>query len=69
MAKITISSELAAQYTEPDQAQRFERAVRKILSIPVARAEIIRGEASVNPNPRGRPRKSVVRAPGGQPRV
>lgn len=54
---ITITDELAAQYTAPDQVKRFENAVRHVLSVP--RATIIQREAeykkraAMNPNRRG----------------
>jgi hypothetical protein len=40
---ITISPELAAQYTEPGQFEKFDHMVRKVLSVP--HSEIIRREA------------------------
>jgi hypothetical protein len=54
---ITISDELAAQYLEADQAERFDKAVRQILSVP--HSEILKREAAykkasaLNPNRRG----------------
>ena len=60
---ITISPELAAQYTEPGQFEKFDRMVRKVLS--VSREEILRREAeykrrsAANPNRRGPKKKSV----------
>lgn len=60
---IHISEELAAKCDRPDQFRNFDALVGKVFSIPAKRAETIRGEASVNPNPRGRPRKHPV-SPG-----
>ena len=58
---IKISEELAARYTNPDQFDRFDAAVRKVLSVP--HAEILRREeeykrqSALNPNRRGPKRK------------
>jgi hypothetical protein len=54
---ITIPEEIAARYTNPDQFERFDAAVNKVLSVP--RAELLRREAEyhkrslANPNRRG----------------
>lgn len=54
---ITISDELAAQYTEPDQAERFDKALRQILSVPhsviVEREAKYKKQSALNPNRRG----------------
>jgi hypothetical protein len=60
---ITISEEMAARYTNPDQAQRFDAAVRKILAVPrsviLKREEEYKRQSALNPNRRGpKPRKS-----------
>jgi hypothetical protein len=58
---ITISDKLAAEYTNADQHERFDKALRKILSVP--HAVILEREAEyqrkvvLNPNPRGPRRK------------
>ena len=58
---VTISDELAARYTNPDQFERFDAAVTKILSVPYS--EFLRREAEyrkrslANPNRRGPKRK------------
>jgi hypothetical protein len=60
--QIAISPELGANYTGPDQFERFDTAVRKILAVP--RAEILRREeeykrrSALNPNRRGPKPKS-----------
>lgn len=66
---IQISDELAAKCSGPDQFTKFDSLVGRLLLLPPARADEIRGFAAVNPNPRGRPRKgaSVSRVPGVQP--
>jgi hypothetical protein len=62
---IVISEELLAKCDLPNQAYRFDGAVRKILAIP--RAEILRREeeykrkSALNPNKRGPKRKNVAR--------
>jgi hypothetical protein len=62
----TIPPEIAARYAEPDQFQRFDAAVTKVLSVP--RAEILRREAeykrqaALNPNRRGPKPKSKAPA-------
>jgi hypothetical protein len=59
---ITISPELAAQYTNPDQFARFDKAVLKVLSI--SREEMQRREAEykrqsdANPKKRGPKRRA-----------
>jgi hypothetical protein len=61
---IKISQELAEQYLDADQAERFDSAVRKILAVP--REEILRREAerkkesALNPNRRGPKPKNVM---------
>jgi len=58
---IRISKELAAKYTNPDQAQRFDSAVSKIFS--ASRADVIRHQAFVatcEPRQRGRKPKSAT---------
>lgn len=72
---IQISSEIESRYKNPDQFERFDAAVRKILSVP--RAEILRREeeykkqSAKNPHRRGpKPKKtSTSRAPGAQPQA
>lgn len=65
-----LSPELLAKCSGADQFGRFDSLVNRLLAIPPARADEIRGFATVNPNPRGRPRKdSVSRVPGVQPRA
>jgi hypothetical protein len=72
---IVISEELLAKCDLPNQAKRFDTAVRKILSVP--RAEILRREeeykrrSALNPNRRGpKPkRKAVSPGPGASPQV
>jgi hypothetical protein len=59
---ITITDELAARYTNPDQFERFDAAVSKVLSVP--RAEFLRREEEyrkrslANPHRRG-PKQKV----------
>jgi hypothetical protein len=59
---IAIPEEVAARYTNPDQFERFDTAVRKILSVP--HSEIVRREveykrrSALNPNRRGPKRKA-----------
>jgi hypothetical protein len=54
---VNITEEIAARYTNADQPERFDAALRKILSVP--RAVILEREAeyqrkaSLNPNRRG----------------
>ena len=52
-----ISPELLVKCAGPGQFERFDSLVGRLLSISPKRADEIRGFASVNPNPRGRPRK------------
>jgi hypothetical protein len=52
-----IPADIAAKYTNEDQAERMDRAVRKIFSISPERADIIRGESSISESPKGRPPK------------
>jgi len=67
---INIPEDVAARYTEPDQAERFDSAVRKVLAYP--RAAMLQHEAehrkevAANPNRRGpKPKqKPAGRAPG-----
>jgi hypothetical protein len=61
---VEVSSEIAARYTNPDQAQRFDAAVRKVFSI--SHAEILRREAKEQmetPRKRGRKPKTVAPVP------
>jgi hypothetical protein len=68
--QINIPEGIAARYTNPDQFERFDAAVRHVLSIP--RAEILRREAeykrqaALNPNRRGPKKKPASPAPGVQ---
>ena len=62
MKPINISQEVAAKCDGPDQFKKFDSLVGGLLAIPAAHADEIRGMASVNPNPRGRPRKSLYRS-------
>lgn len=57
---IDITPDLAARYTEPDQPERFDTAVRKVFGISTERAAEIRRKSSFNPNPRGRQSKGKV---------
>lgn len=57
-----IPDDIAARYTNPDQAERMDRAVRKIFSISPERADMIRGESSVSESPKGRPPKGQTSA-------
>jgi hypothetical protein len=65
---ITITPEVAARYTDPDQFAKFDAAVRKILTAP--HAEIVRREqehrrqSALNPNRRGPKPKGASRVPG-----
>ena len=64
---ITIPEEVAARYTNPDQFERFDAAVSKVLSVP--RDEFLRREAEyknrslANPNRRGPKPKAQQRPP------
>ncbi|HEY4284516.1 MAG TPA: hypothetical protein VGM62_15745 [Chthoniobacterales bacterium] len=57
-------SEVAQRYTDPDQFERFDAAVRTILAVP--REEVLRREAdrkkesALNPNRRGPKLKNVM---------
>ena len=57
-----IPEDIAAKYTNPDQRERFDRAMSKILSVSPARADTIRGESSVSESPKGRPPKGALSA-------
>jgi hypothetical protein len=59
---IRISPELEAKCSGPDQFEKFDALVGRIFSISAKRSDVIRGEASVNPNRRGRPRKTSPHA-------
>jgi hypothetical protein len=59
---IEIPPEIAARYTNKDQAERMDRAVRKVFSISPVRADMIRGESSVSESPKGRPPKGTLSA-------
>jgi hypothetical protein len=54
---IAIPEEIAARYTNPDQFERFDATMRKILTVP--HSEIVRREAeykrqsAMNPKRRG----------------
>jgi len=64
---IEVSNEVAARYTNPDQAQRFDAAVRRVFS--VSNAEILRREAkeqTETPRKRGRKPKVVSPVPDAQ---
>lgn len=62
-----ISPELISKCSGPDQFDKFDHLVGRLLSVSPARADYIRGRALVNTNPRGRPRKNAYRAPDVQP--
>jgi hypothetical protein len=51
---IEIPAEIAARYTNPDQAERFDGAVRKVFGLSPERAAQIRNEADQIRNPKGR---------------
>jgi hypothetical protein len=57
-----IPADIAAKYTNTDQAELMDKAVRKVFSISPKRADLIRGFASVNESPRGRSPKGVTPA-------
>lgn len=59
---VSIPPEIAARYTNPDQAQRFDAAVRKVFSVSPDRAAAIRRAAELNPTPRGRQPKGKLAA-------
>jgi hypothetical protein len=58
---VEIPDEIAARYTNKDQSERFDKALRKILSVPhaviVEREAEYRRKAALNPNRRGPKRK------------
>ncbi len=60
---ITIPEQIAARYTNPDQFERFDAAVTKVLSVP--HSELLRREAEyrkrslANPKRRGPKPKSA----------
>ena len=58
--EIAIPDDIAARYTNADQAERMEMAVRKVFSMSPERADMNRGESSVSPNPSGRQPKGEV---------
>jgi hypothetical protein len=64
---IHISDELAAQYTNPDQAERFDSALRSILSVPhsviLEREAEQKRRSEANPNRRGPKPKGASHAP------
>ena len=51
---IEIPAEIAARYTNSDQAKRFDGAVRKVFGLSSERAAQIRTEADQIRNPKGR---------------
>jgi len=53
-----VPEDIAATYTDPDQAERFDAGVRKVFSLSPHRAEEIRKEADSLRNPKGRPSKA-----------
>ena len=61
---VSIPDDIAARYTDPDQFEKFDAAVRTILSVP--RSVILEREAEykrqslANPNRRGPKRKQSV---------
>ncbi len=57
-----IPKDIADRYTNEDQAERMDRAMRRILSISPERADTIRGESSVSESPKGRPPKGTLSA-------
>jgi hypothetical protein len=60
---ISISPELAAQYAEPGQFQRFDQLVRKVVSLKPERAAQVRRDAdAIAPQRQGRPKKGQVSA-------
>lgn len=59
---LTIPDDIAARYTNPDQAERFDAAVRKVFAVSPQRAAAIRQAAELNPTPRGRQPKGKVAA-------
>ena len=59
---IAIPAEIAARYTNPDQAERFDGAVRKVFGLSPERAAQIRSEADRVRNPKGRQPSGKVSA-------
>lgn len=59
---LTVPPEIAARYTNRDQAGRMDKAVRKIFSLSPDRAAEIRRQADLNPTPRGRQPKGKTPA-------
>jgi len=59
---LTMPDDIAARYTNGDQAQRFDAAVRKVFSVTPDRAAVIRRAAELNPTPRGRQPKGKIAA-------
>jgi hypothetical protein len=59
---IDIPDDIAARYTSPNQAQQFDKAVRKVFSISPKQAAAIRQIADLNPTPRGRQPKGTIPA-------
>jgi hypothetical protein len=57
-----IPKDIADRYTNEDQAERMDRAMRRILSISPERADTIRGESSVSESAKGRPPKGMTSA-------
>jgi hypothetical protein len=56
---VQIPEEIAARYVNPDEAERFDGAVRKVFGLSADRAAQIRREAdAIPPNHRGRPKKT-----------
>lgn len=70
---VNVPEEIAARYTNVDQPERFDAALRKILSVPhsviLEREAEYRRKSALNPNRRGpKPkRKSGDRDPGASP--
>ena len=58
---VNIPEEIVARYTNTDQPERFDKALRKIFSVPRAvileREAEYRRKAALNPNRRGPKRK------------
>lgn len=68
MKSINIPEDVAARYTNPDQFERFDAMVRKVLSVP--HSEIVRREneykrrSELNPRKRGPKPKGETACPG-----
>jgi hypothetical protein len=68
MKPINIPEDVAARYTNPDQFERFDAMVRKVLSVP--HSEIVRREkeykrrSELNPRKRGPKSKRESVSPG-----